>query len=55
MYSKCGGDSMKTTTVRMQLELNKQLEEYAKQNDLSKNQVVKLALRELFKKQKKNN
>lgn len=36
------------TTVRFPPELDKQLTEYAKKEELSKNQVIKKALRDLF-------
>lgn len=39
---------MKTTTVRLPPELDKKLTEYAKEEELSKNQVVKKALRKLL-------
>ena len=39
---------MKTTTMRINDELDKHLSMYAKQNDLSRNQVIKIALRKLF-------
>lgn len=39
---------MKTTTMRINDELDKRLFMYAKQNDLSRNQVIKIALRKLF-------
>ena len=39
---------MKTTTIRIPQELDKKLTEYAKEQDLSKNQVVRLALKRLF-------
>lgn len=43
---------MKTTTIRLTEELDKQLTEFAKKSDLSKNQVVKKAIRELLEKLK---
>lgn len=39
---------MKTTTIRISEELDRCLTMYAKQNDLSRNQVIKIALRKLF-------
>lgn len=36
---------MKTTTVRFPPELDKQLTEYAKREDISKNQAMKKAVR----------
>lgn len=41
---------MKVTTIRLSDELYIALNEYAKTKELSKNQVVKLALREMLKK-----
>lgn len=40
---------MKITTIRLPLDLDKQLTNYAKANELSKNQVIKYALRILLK------
>lgn len=39
---------MKVITARLPEELEKQLTEYAKQEDMSKNQVIKKALRLLM-------
>lgn len=39
---------MKITTIRISDELNEKLVAYAKEKDLSKNQVMKIALRELL-------
>ena len=41
---------MITTTVRFPEELYQQLADYAKENDFSKNQVIKMALREYLRK-----
>lgn len=39
---------MKTTTIRLPAELDKQWERYARDKELSKNQVIKMALRILL-------
>lgn len=39
---------MKTTTIRINEDLDKRLSIYAQQNDLSRNQVIKIALRKLL-------
>lgn len=39
---------MKTSTIRLPSDLDEKLTQYAKQKELSKNQVVKQALRMLF-------
>lgn len=36
----------KITTLRLPVELDKRLTEYAKEKELSKNQVVKMAIRQ---------
>jgi len=41
---------MKTTTIRLSSELDNKLNSYAKEKELSKNQVVKQALRNLLDK-----
>ena len=45
---------LKTTTVRLDQDLDKKLAEYAKQEDLSKNQVVKRAIRKLVEQEGKD-
>lgn len=42
---------MKTTTIRINEELDKHLTAYAKKHDLSRNQVIKIALRKLLLKE----
>lgn len=44
---------MKVITARLPDELDKQLAEYAKQEDISKNQAIKKAVRLLLKVDKK--
>lgn len=44
---------MKVITVRLPEELEKQLAEYAKKEDMSKNQVIKKALRLLMQAENK--
>lgn len=39
---------MKVITVRLPDELNRQVTEFAKQEDMSKNQVIKKAIRRLL-------
>ena len=39
---------MKTTTIRITEDLDKHLTAYAKEHDLSRNQVIKIALRKLL-------
>ena len=39
---------MVTTTIRFPEELYQQVSEYAKENDFSKNQVIKMAVREFL-------
>ena len=39
---------MKITTIRISDEMDKRVSAYAAKNDLSKNQVIKKALRELL-------
>ena len=41
---------MVTTTIRFPEELYQQLSDYAKENDFSKNQVIKMAVREFLQK-----
>lgn len=43
---------MKVTTIRLSIELDEQLTQYAKEKELSKNQTVKQALKNLFKENK---
>lgn len=38
---------MKKFTIRLDDDLDKKLEEYAKQNDMSKNKVIRKLIREL--------
>ncbi len=45
---------MKKWTVRLSEELDKQITDYAKAEELSKNQVIKIALKNLLKEQKKD-
>lgn len=45
---------MKITTIRIPDELDKQINLYAKKKDLSRNQVVKEALRNLFRNAKES-
>ncbi len=40
---------MITTTVRFPESLYQQVEDYAKENDFSKNQVIKMAVREFLR------
>lgn len=39
---------LKTTTIRLPVDLDKELAEYAKEKELSKNQVIKKAIRKLI-------
>ena len=43
---------MKTTTIRIPEDLDKELVEYASKKDISKNQAVKKAIRNLVKSEK---
>lgn len=42
----------KTLTVRLPADLDNALTKWAKENDLSKNQVIKAAIRKLLKEQR---
>ena len=46
---------MVTTTIRVPDGLYQQVSDYAEENDLSKNQVIKMAVREFLEKKGKNN
>ena len=43
------GATMKTTTIRISDDLDRLITEYARQNDISKNQAIKDAIRKLLK------
>lgn len=45
---------MKATTVRLPPELDKELTDYAKREELSKNQAIKKAIRGLLKVEREN-
>lgn len=48
MKPKKRGDFMKNMTIRLSDDLNDKLKRYADEQELSKNQVVKQALKRLF-------
>ena len=48
-----GGEAMKVITARLPDELDEQLAEYAKREDMSKNQAIKKAVRLLLQSDKK--